>query len=427
MKKDVEDHQDLLLFTVLILYKRYTCLASGRSYLPWQQLMKQNGHTSTKLPIMMNVSRLLHNLLVSLAPVLLQPAENVATVDLILRILQYNSQSFSIPELPSTSLMCHFGSLSKVNHSCVPNTILTISLHPISVTDTSESSELLSTKVSASIVTIRDVQPGEELCMSYLSQLCTIVEDRRSLLQQGFLFACNCPRCCMEQTILSKTIVKGSSIAPQLAFLDNANYHPSLVDRVKLSKSVADKVNVIKEHYACTNDALQHLKTIQRKISKSNSSPLSNVNINKTIVENMYKIHETAMCIFDIHLGTKVLANSYNDIIEWDCLSIRLVDLLVQCWELSFSCLQYYQISFIMIAASSAVRLLSNCSGDASKHDSTLKMSLRLSERGLVKLNLFMTACKNDIESSDTCATVKLYDNTKKKLLECIKMIRMTV
>lgn len=50
-------------------------------------------------------------------------------------------------------------------------------------------------KVIVHLTTIKDIKPGEELTVSYLSQLCTPVRARAEVLSQAFLFDCCCERC----------------------------------------------------------------------------------------------------------------------------------------------------------------------------------------------------------------------------------------
>ena len=48
---------------------------------------------------------------------------------------------------------------------------------------------------------IRPVAAGEEICVSYLSQLCTPSAATRQLLQGAFNFECQCERCVRESSI----------------------------------------------------------------------------------------------------------------------------------------------------------------------------------------------------------------------------------
>lgn len=50
-------------------------------------------------------------------------------------------------------------------------------------------------KILVRLTTIRDIKAGEELTVSYLSQLCTSACARTEVLWQAFLFNCYCERC----------------------------------------------------------------------------------------------------------------------------------------------------------------------------------------------------------------------------------------
>jgi hypothetical protein len=50
-------------------------------------------------------------------------------------------------------------------------------------------------KVIVHLTTVQDIKAGEELTVSYLSQLCTPVSSRAEVLSQAFLFDCSCERC----------------------------------------------------------------------------------------------------------------------------------------------------------------------------------------------------------------------------------------
>ncbi|CAH1374065.1 hypothetical protein MTP99_015441 [Tenebrio molitor] len=74
---------------------------------------------------------------------------------------------------------------SACNHSCVPNAEPTY----------------LHNNNKLSLVAVRDVQEGEEICISYLDE-CNLQRSRHSRrkeLMENYLFACNCPKC-EEQT-----------------------------------------------------------------------------------------------------------------------------------------------------------------------------------------------------------------------------------
>lgn len=373
-------------------------------------------------------------------------------MDALLRMIQFNSQLFAIPELPSTSLMCHFDSLSKLNHSCVPNAILSLSifsrpstLSTSSIATTSvakqssssanEHSATVSINVSASVVALRDIVPGEELCVSYVSQLCASLDHRHSLLEEGYLFDCNCPRCVLESTILhSKQTTKSSQYSFDFDTLELGNYQ-HIANQIKVTTNVSQKLLVLEqEHLKHLKNGLQTLFTLQQKLSKSSTSISSAPPLNKTIVVNVYRLHDAAMSLIDITMGLKSSVLTLNDSILCDTLTIRLIDILHQCWDLSYTSVQFYQISFFLVAATAAVRIISNIKGKQSGGGSgngdadtktALTNALILTQNGCTRLALITASdhCSQSASSIDGEGG-SLFVNSEKRLLQCLQIIR---
>ncbi|KAG9325927.1 hypothetical protein KVV02_005771, partial [Mortierella alpina] len=89
------------------------------------------------------------------------------------------SYGFSITNLETTSevgLSLYIQCMPFMNHSCVPNCIYTFK----------------GSRVECRV--IRDVQPGEELTISYIDQIGTTRERQRQL-QNQYHFTCDCPLC----------------------------------------------------------------------------------------------------------------------------------------------------------------------------------------------------------------------------------------
>uniref|UniRef100_T1PLE1 Protein-lysine N-trimethyltransferase SMYD5 n=1 Tax=Musca domestica TaxID=7370 RepID=T1PLE1_MUSDO len=73
---------------------------------------------------------------------------------------------------------------SKINHSCVPNAQSTFPY----------SNDIVVLKAT------RDIQPGEEICISYLDE-CQLERSRHSrqkILKENYIFVCNCPKCQLQ-------------------------------------------------------------------------------------------------------------------------------------------------------------------------------------------------------------------------------------
>merc|ERR1719382_1892924 len=81
------------------------------------------------------------------------------------------------PDLHGTAL---FASVARLNHSCVPNLKIIFPRNSASLT----------------AVSLAPINPGEELCISYILQDADVKVRQRRLLEYGF--TCNCPRCLQE-------------------------------------------------------------------------------------------------------------------------------------------------------------------------------------------------------------------------------------
>ncbi|PKS12359.1 hypothetical protein jhhlp_001659 [Lomentospora prolificans] len=73
--------------------------------------------------------------------------------------------------------------VSRINHSCKPNSFLRYSTHGLTV----------------GIAAFHDIQPGEEITISYISPVDT-TENRRHRLQSHWGFTCTCPLCTSHTT-----------------------------------------------------------------------------------------------------------------------------------------------------------------------------------------------------------------------------------
>ena len=102
----------------------------------------------------------------------------------IFRAVMYNSQSLSIPSLPGTSLLCLLSTMSRINHSCDPNVQVTCAVGKGGL--------------RAALVSTRNIDRNEELCMTYISALHLRFRERRCILEEAFAFICECNRCQVE-------------------------------------------------------------------------------------------------------------------------------------------------------------------------------------------------------------------------------------
>ena len=100
----------------------------------------------------------------------------------LLNVLAHNSQSIPFLKLAKTGLLVLLPTLSMMNHSCRPNAVLT----------RGDGGDGLTVKVH----TLRKLERGEQMTISYLSNLCSTREERWRLLAEGFqIDRCKCSRC----------------------------------------------------------------------------------------------------------------------------------------------------------------------------------------------------------------------------------------
>lgn len=346
-----------------------------------------------------------------------------------------------VPELPHTSLMCHFNALSKLNHSCVPNAVLSLSIYS-KYSTVSESTESGVAVAVASVIALRRISPGEELCVSYVSQLCVGIESRQQMLQQAFLFACYCPRCVLEQSaLLHKTKAPSFDFSP----LELANFQHVIRQLTQVS-NVSRKLEAIDQKHVsyllkCLA-ALQKSRTDQSCEQRGQQQAL-----NKSIVKNVYLLHDAIMCVMDVTLSLKSLASTLATSCYWDSLVIRITDMLYQCWELSYSNIQFHEMSFFLIAATAAVRLISHSkrslssgsmSSASADFEGAVKIAEKLTRGGCARLDLLMgsgndcdgNSRRNDSSSgNDNGSNVEdagVFANTKRRLHQCLTIISGT-
>jgi hypothetical protein len=151
------------------------------------------------------------------APHLLPPhigSSSVDIVDRLFRIIQYNSQSLRIAGIENTFLFTLLPTLSKINHSCVPNAMFifdVVDSAPARVSPSNRNSTpLRRNRVNVSLVAISEIAADSEVSVSYIDALCVSWIARKSLLSQ-FHFQCDCPRCICEKFLNSPSSLAGNT------------------------------------------------------------------------------------------------------------------------------------------------------------------------------------------------------------------------
>lgn len=75
---------------------------------------------------------------------------------------------------------------ARLNHSCDPNCMVMLNMH--------------GSKCVVTLKAIKNIRSGDELCISYLTDVCQSRSDRQSQLCVGMCFDCTCTRCRVEKT-----------------------------------------------------------------------------------------------------------------------------------------------------------------------------------------------------------------------------------
>ena len=122
------------------------------------------------------------------------------------------------------------------------------------------------------LTALRNIESGDALTVSYLSQLCTPCTTRRDILQQSFFFHCLCQRCVKEG-------IQGPGSAPRspkTRQIDLILNNPSSTSTVPLSPSYRSVYTADIDSESCTKTVLRiELDKAMRRIQDPGSiSPL---------------------------------------------------------------------------------------------------------------------------------------------------------
>ena len=393
---------DIMTFATLLLYKRFVSTRAGQASRLWELILKQCSHSTIPLPDFIAISRKYFDILSRQCSLLLHPTDTISSIDILFRIIRFNTQSFSIPELPSTSYMCHFDTLSKLNHSCEPNAILMFSVDNEANCDYIEPLQESSARASATLVTLRSIASDEELEVSYLSQLCADVDHRQKFLQESFQFSCKCPRCTKEKFILLSEF--RDEMGPiDLGILDMERCH-RLVCSLQSMNPLTARLQAID-------------KGIREYLQPALHALVSSSNVESTCIvfTHVYKLHDMIVSLVSVMMQCKASLSSRKDSHFWDRLIVCTVDMMNTCWELSHATIQLHEISFFLLAGTAAVRLLSDASSTESKVNTTklLQISMKLMVKAHSHLDILLTSGKNN----------ELFSNTKYRIQQCLKKI----
>jgi hypothetical protein len=223
-----KSYTDNFFLAVNILFSiQHLSSCSPEHYLGLQTILGLESHPKTLLPELQQFSFTLYEKIRELSPNLLQIVSNgdelVSGRDYmnkevfyqLIRVVQYNAQPLPVPGVKNASLLCLLPTFCRLNHSCAPNATL---LYGIKHNEYNTTEHLQSSsEVVVYMHSIKDIIPGEEVCISYLSQPCARLDSRRDMLSQAFHFRCTCRRCTEEEhriVSVSSQLSDGQSRSP---------------------------------------------------------------------------------------------------------------------------------------------------------------------------------------------------------------------
>jgi hypothetical protein len=341
------------LATKLFYLRNTTALGSCM----FDRLLRHEQHSCCAMPEITRQSTDLTNKLTKNKIIRTNDSKN-AIVEKLLRVLHFNSQHFSIPDIPSANIRCMFNTLSRLNHSCAPNCMLSFCI--------------CDNAVQGSLITLRPIRSGEALTISYLSQPCASLQDRHTLLQSAFQFTCTCTKCRAEGTVTTSSSNRQGTVIELESLL--------MLQREVGSVS-GHGHSVLSGISRRTTQLEDGIAMLRRSARWQGDTSLSTANDERLPVSDLcyvYAIHDVAMVLVDAleaarnKSGNKIGVNKASA----DCkqssngpavltsdesamLTIRLCKVLYQCWILSDAYgLLMSQVSVLLMAGAAASRLI---------------------------------------------------------------------
>ena len=274
---------------------------------------------------------------------LLLPRERASPslLEKLLRVIHFNSQPFSVPDIPSAGIRCLFPALSLLNHSCTPNCQLLFSIGHGGA-------------VVGSLVALRTVPAGQELTISYLSQPCLAVAERQALLRVGFNFNCSCDKCQAETAASS-----GSEIGWDCSQL------LSLQRELRAEGSSQPLPRLTRERVSQVERGVQML---WEKAHPSVATGSVSVSVEAAALPYVYALHDVGLLLLEALSQTAHKARPSGAAVESSeelaGLTVRVCVVLYRCWLLADAFqLSLGQLSVLLTGGSAASRLVRSLAG----------------------------------------------------------------
>ena len=265
----------------------------------------------------------------------------------LLRIIKYNAQAVPVHGVPKVQLLCLLPSVARLNHSCAPNCTLLYDVYRSTVPNTDTESQTDSVySLRITVLPLKDIALGEELTMSYIQPLCGSTDFRRTLLQQGFLFECQCERC------------SASTVAPIL------NEHSAALDtklQITMQSAQSSQKGVsyvsLVELLSLSESLLHQLPVKEVAIQAENSSLKS--------APSVSEVHDAASFVLQQSLLTLKMASTGSGAAMDAVQQGKVLELIVrasltlsQCWALAGCAHLLQRIEVAVSGSAYAVQLL---------------------------------------------------------------------
>jgi SET domain len=260
-----------------------------------------------------------------------------AAVEALLSIVQLNGQSLYLHGLPTSepTLLTILPTLARVNHSCAPNASFRV-YRGDSQRPPDGHKPLSGSECSLSIVltAIEPISAGNEVTISYLTQLCLPLAERRALLHEAFGFHCLCPRCKNEEEGKQRgSEGEGSQPKTLRAFINGR-----INTRAPTS---SQSQSGLLRYFKDVTELLDQLKVA--------SDVLNAVLLRDEMAPEVYDVHATAMLILSTIKSVKDM-----DAYLQAMVTCRACFLISQCWRLCGCRYSLQRLEYLLAGVSSA-------------------------------------------------------------------------
>ena len=300
------------------------------------------------------------------------------------RIIKFNSQPVPVLGLGSAkqmiSILTLLPTLSRVNHSCCPNSTVAFDIIQMKTTYKINNNIVNSNtfRLSISLISVKEINQSDEISISYINQLCSSVRNRKELLSQAFHFNCTCERCLLEETQMVTLV-------------------PNILDR-QLDNVLTDVANGVID---IMNTSIQYDNEI---IIKSENS-LHNIQVS-------YAAHDIALLLMEKYY--KVLSNN-NNIRNLEIV-LRSIIVIYNCW-FKINCINLPNIINVYVNCKSFSRKLLILANSKNDHKGILIQCEEIIKKGIENLEKYQKIKSSnniDYESNENVINVSTFEYFRK-------------